>query len=91
MSQVICQTQVVRKVSVKVNSYPSFLINYFYSRKRNVDPDPLFMLSLRPTSGCHSLTRLGKQEKFSLKYPVMLLTLKFSKTISLVFSLVYHI
>lgn len=54
-----------QKVSVKVNSYPSFLINYFYSRKGNVDPDPLFVLSLRPTSCRHSLMRLGKQEKSS--------------------------
>lgn len=63
MSQIICQTQAVRKVSV--NSYPSFLVNDFYSRKRNVDPDPLFVLSLRPSSCRHSLTKLGKRGKSS--------------------------
>lgn len=75
-SPIVCQTQVVRKVLVKVNSYPSFLINYFYPRKGNVNPDPLFVLSLRPASRCHSLRRSGKQEKSSYKHPTMLLILK---------------
>lgn len=61
--QIICQTQMVIKVSAKVNSYPSFLINDFYSRKRNIDPDPLLVLSLRPSSCRHSLMTLGKKEK----------------------------
>lgn len=47
-------------IAIVIRTHARFLINDLDARHGNVDPDPLLVLALRPSSCCHTLERKNK-------------------------------